>query len=100
MFSLKIFSCFVLLQFFVVSTIAQVEVVVPAQHFYLDASQQLILVNENLVALNTTYPGSKTSILVEENHYTFENPVLNLEKGLAYAVLTNHQHTNLKYHCR
>ncbi len=82
---------FIVFQLMIFSMKAQV--VITDRYFNVDASKQLILVNQPLEALNIMYPDAKTTIAGKGVNYTFDIPVLNLEKGIAYTVQDDQNNT-------
>ena len=80
----KLFLFYTAFQFLVFSMDAQVLIV--DRHFNFDPTNNLILINQEVGEINTTFPGLKTTILAEGLEFTFDTPVVDIEKGIAYMV--------------
>ena len=81
---LKFFLCSIAFQFIVFSINGQV--IVADRYFNIDVSKKLILINNEVGELNSIFPEVKTTILAEGMSFTFDMPVMDFEKGIAYAV--------------
>ena len=77
---------FIGFQFSFLPMLAQEQVPIATSHFNIDLSNRIILINEDLETLNTTFPGSKTSIRVDDKAFVFDDPIVILEKGVPYEV--------------
>ncbi len=66
-------------------TYATSEVIIPADKYNIDHVKKIILVNEDVDLINSTYPGSKEKIRLDRD-YSFITPLNNIEIGKEYLV--------------
>lgn len=80
------FRSFILLLF---PILLSAQCVIDADHYAIDESKKLIIINKNLDHLNTDILGIKTYLNIEGDIYNFALPVNILEKGTPYIASKN-----------
>ena len=80
------FRSFILLLF---PILLSAQCVIDADHYAIDESKKLIIINKNVDHLNTDVLGIKTYLNIEGDIYNFALPVNILEKGTPYIVSKN-----------
>lgn len=81
--------------FLSISIFAADIIIVPANQYQIDQNLHLIVVNQDVLLINSTWTDSKTGIFLDKN-YIFQNPQGTVEIGNPYIIvdsLTNEEFT-------
>lgn len=81
----KLILAFTLL-FTTISIYAADTILVPENQYQIDQNLNLVVVNQSVVLINSTWTDSKTEIFLDKN-YTFETPQSTIEIGQSYTII-------------
>lgn len=57
--------------------------------YAIDSTRSMIVVNQKITDLNTSYPGEKATIAIGDNLYALADPVTHFESGKGYEINLN-----------